>query len=627
VSEPTAAAETVETLVHEAVRAIKAYDLAAAESACRDALALDPHHLPARIFLGSVLLAQERFGEASEAFAALIEREPQEPMHWLNLGTACRGLGAYTEALTAYGRAAALGLDDVALHFNLGITHLDRGDLESAYAVLERARNLEPQDAEITLRYAQAAYRSLRNEAAMAALAHWRTLTGLEPAFLAQIAQLLINLGQQREGKAALEQALAEADGDAGALVVSIETLERINRLDEARVLVERLQQMALPPALEQDLLAARARLAQRAGENAEAEALLRESLRQQPDEALHYTDLFPLAAVLDAQQRHAEAWQTLQDAHRSQLLHLRRQAPALVLGGPPPMLITQHSADPADVAGWTDPEAPSLQDSPVFVLAYPRSGTTLLEMTLDAHPGLQSMDEQPFIQDALAEMRERCSYPQGLGKLGSEDLAQLRANYWARVTGRVQLRPGVRLVDKNPLNILRLPVIRRLFPNASVILAVRHPCDVILSCYMQMFRAPEFALLCNTLASTARGYERTMNFWLQQAALLRPRLHELRYETLVSDFEAETRRLVSFLELPWHDAVLRPGEHARAKGFISTPSYAQVVRPVSSKSVGRWQHYTQAFVPVLPLIRPLLEHWHYPAELPAEGTGTRAAS
>ena len=82
--------------------------------------------------------------------------------------------------------------------------------------------------------------------------------------------------------------------------------------------------------------------------------------------------------------------------------------------------------------------------------------------------------------------------------------LDRVRASYWERVAKKVKLAPGERLVDKNPLNILRLPVIRRVFPHARILLAVRHPCDVLLSCYMQQFRAPDFALLCRSIESLA---------------------------------------------------------------------------------------------------------------------------
>jgi hypothetical protein len=222
-------------------------------------------------------------------------------------------------------------------------------------------------------------------------------------------------------------------------------------------------------------------------------------------------------------------------------------------------------------------------------------------------------MDEQPFVQNSLDDMiAEGISYPENMRALAPSQLDALRARYWERVRRKVRLEPGQRLVDKNPLNILRLPVIRRLFPHAPLILAVRHPCDVMLSCFMQHFRTPDFAFLCSDLQSLAQGYQKTFDFWYRQTELLAPHCMELRYETFARDFAQETRAILEFLALPWNDAVLRPQETARDKRFISTPSYSQVIEPVSSKSVGRWHAYERALTPVLPIIQPYLARWGY---------------
>ena len=188
-----------------------------------------------------------------------------------------------------------------------------------------------------------------------------------------------------------------------------------------------------------------------------------------------------------------------------------------------PDMSVTARGCDAADVAAWDHAGAPSTAESPVFVVGFPRSGTTLLELALDAHPQLKSMDEQRFVQDALDElMAAGADYPQRLRDVSRETFwTRVRARYWERVAKKVKLAPGERLVDKNPLNILRLPVIRRVFPNARILLAVRHPCDVILSCYMQQFRAPDFALLCRSIESLALGFRRTFDYWYAQNALL----------------------------------------------------------------------------------------------------------
>ena len=98
------------------------------------------------------------------------------------------------------------------------------------------------------------------------------------------------------------------------------------------------------------------------------------------------------------------------------------------------------------------------------------------------------------------------------------------------------------------------------------------------------------------------------------QSALLSPATHEVKYETFVADFETQMRAITDFLALPWDASVLKPAARARAKGFISTPSYAQVTEPVNQKSVGRWRAYEEHFTDVLPVLAPYLERWGYAA-------------
>lgn len=204
--------------------------------------------------------------------------------------------------------------------------------------------------------------------------------------------------------------------------------------------------------------------------------------------------------------------------------------------------------------------------------------------------------------------------YPAQLAKLTGEQLDKVRSDYWQRVARKVALQPGQRLIDKNPLNLLRLPIIRRLFPNAHVLLAVRHPCDVILSCFMQHFRAPDFALLCRDIPTLSAGYRKSFGFWYAQQAILQARVMEIRYESFVDSFATQVRDIFEFIEVPWDESVLQPGKRAMEKRFISTPSYSQVVQPVSTRAVGRWRNYQQHFQSSLPILRPLLEKWGYDA-------------
>jgi hypothetical protein len=251
-----------------------------------------------------------------------------------------------------------------------------------------------------------------------------------------------------------------------------------------------------------------------------------------------------------------------------------------------------------------------------MFIVGFPRSGTTLLEQMIEAHPGVRSMDERAFLQDVITRMQSMGypNYPEDLAKLDTAAVSRLRDVYWTCVEGVLKLAPGERLLDKNPLNILKLPLIHRLFPNARIILALRHPCDVVLSNFMQCFHAPAYQILCSSFERLARGYSDAMNLWVAHAQTLDAHILELRYEDLVEDMSAQIDRIAEHLKLENPGALHRYREHAIAKGFISTPSYSQVVEPLSKNAVGRWQRYRDYLEPVLPHLIPAIKRWDYEA-------------
>jgi hypothetical protein len=131
----------------------------------------------------------------------------------------------------------------------------------------------------------------------------------------------------------------------------------------------------------------------------------------------------------------------------------------------------------------------------PVFLVGFPRSGTTLLEQLLDAHEALASFDEQPFLQRLVkAAVEAAGDYGTALTTMDATRVATLRRQYVADIAAAVPDLGSRRAVDKNPLNLIRLPLVEAVLPASSVLFALRHPCDVVLSCYMQSFRAPAFA-------------------------------------------------------------------------------------------------------------------------------------
>ncbi len=585
--------------------------LAEAEAKCLEVLSAHHHHPDALGVLGQVLYARGKHEEAVRVFNALTVMQPSVPEHWRNLGTALRPTRRHDEAIAAFDRALRLAPPSAALLYNLGVLQMERCDYDAADLALRDAIRLAPNDAIMRWALAQCCYERTRNDEALATLENWQQLQGLTPQITAQIAGLLVMLGEMRRAASAIEQLVTNPPLKGRAPVVLVTILERLHRLDEARAILQRLEEQERDPQSQIDWLQISAQLASRAGQHLLALTHLTAALPQHQTYARRCHALFPMAKALDALGRYDEAYATAEEAHRSQVAFI---GAALGKTVDSPSWISRRiarSCEPDDVARWD--EGPPVEQSPIFIVGFPRSGTTLLEQVLDAHPLLQSMDEQPFMMQACAALYEGpLSYPNELGKLNGSALDEIRARYWASVRRKIDLSPAKRLVDKGPLNMTVLPLIRRLFPRACIVLTIRHPCDVLLSCYLQQFRSTDLAMHCRDLPTLARAYDSVFGYWYAQSLLLRPSSYELFYEKLTADFPAQVRQLADFLQLPWHEAMLSPGEHARAKGFISTPSYSQVTEPVTTRSVGRWKHYQRYFEPVLPVLMPWIERWGY---------------
>ncbi|HTD12307.1 MAG TPA: sulfotransferase [Steroidobacteraceae bacterium] len=599
-------------LVNLARQDLAGGQIAAAEEKCMRVLGAHHQHPGALDVLGMVLSSQGRYEEAVRVFNALTLMQPTLAAHWQNLGTVLRPAGRPAQSLAAFERALRLGPPTAGLLYNLGALQMDRLDYRAAHLALRDAVVLAPRDARIRWTYAQCCYDIGHQQEAVTALEDWETLDGLSVEITVSIALLLLTSGAAHLARPALQRLSANPPATGRAAVGFAFLLERLHRLDEARGVLEQLALNDGSLSADSERLAMSAVLADRDGRHEDAHRQLTAALAKQQESAHRYNLLYPLAKACDALGRYEEAYAAAAEAHRSQLAFLERATGKASEAQSQLWALTANECDPDDIALW-ERAGNGMEGSPVFIVGFPRSGTTLLEQTLDAHPLLQSMDEQPFLLQAVARVTDQgIRYPTELGKLNGSDLNDIRAHYWAAVRSRVPLAPDQRLVDKNPMNMVLLPIIRRLFPDASVILAVRHPCDTVVSCFLQDFRS-DLAFLGRDLTSLARAYSRAFGFWYSQWPLLQTRTHELKYEQLTADFAAELDRLCAFLQLPRHEAMLAPGEHARAKGFISTPSYAQVIEPVNARSVGRWKHYERYFSSeALTLLAPWIERWGY---------------
>jgi tetratricopeptide (TPR) repeat protein len=567
------------------------------------------------------LRATQRLDDAMPLFLRLTQLKPQTFEYWNNLGLVAREAGQLETAAHAFQHALVLAPQNADVHYNLGLLYLQQKHWLSARAALLDAVSLAPDFVEARLQAAHACHvcgDNTNEEAMLENVTAWPP----QPAEQAlTLASMLSSLGRQDAAIRTLEQALLPDDTSAHVMRLRLAALraalyERANRLDLAEA---ELAQLPLDevPADESQLMCAswlvHAAVAMRRGDTQRGAALYERILATADDADMQAQAAFGLAAARDKQGQGVQAWQALSRAHEAQLSTARTIVPELMAADSQPLAMASLTVSRAERDNWTALKSPRSEQCPVFVVGFPRSGTTLLEQMLDAHPDFCAMDERAFIHELTERMQlAGQDYPAALAHLTETEADQLRAVYSAMVHRVAPALGKRRLVDKNPLNMLCLPMIARLFPEARIILCLRHPCDVLLSCYMQSFRSPAFMVLCSSLERLARSYVRAFEHWFDQMEVFAPRVLEWRYESVVERFDDHVSRLGHFLDIEGPAPMARFAEHARNKGYISTPSYAQVTQGIHRGAVHRWHAYRDMFEPVLPTLRPIIERLGY---------------
>lgn len=167
-------------------------------------------------------------------------------------------------------------------------------------------------------------------------------------------------------------------------------------------------------------------------------------------------------------------------------------------------------------------------------------------------------------------------------------------------------------IIDKMPLNLVHVPIIAAVFPEAKIILALRHPADSCLSCFMQDFELNSAMMNFTRMATTVQLYDLVMDLWQRCEAHLDLNVQRVRYENLVADLRAEVSPVLEFLGLEWDEAVSDPAAHALARGTIRTPSYSQVTQPIYSSATDRWRRYAPFIADDLPVLEKHIAYFGY---------------
>ncbi len=545
-----------------------------------------------------------RVTEAVWSYERLAHESPGSFDVWNNLGNARHELGDFEGALEAFRTAQQIDPQSSLIHTNIARVMLSKDQHEDACFVLEKAVNLAPNDPRPLLELGRALTNVDQSQAALRALGDAARLDPRDPKIFVAIGLAFNDLSEPPQAERAFKFAI-QADGKHSAAYLNLGIIfEKANRIAELEALIEAAGRAGVTG---DEIAYLQALLASRQGD-AETALAIAQSIQST---AIHPTTRAQFIGQLADRLGQIDiAYRAFEDMNLAMA-----QTP---LGMSTDRTAYQRNIDGLSAqttAAWYDswpkasvePERPS----PAFLVGFPRSGTTLLDTILMGHSAAHVLEEIPLIETVSQEVGD---FDQ-IGTMDAQDIAAMRALYFAELDRLSPPPPGKLVIDKNPLSMIRMPLIHRLFPDAKIILAMRHPCDVVLSCYMQNFKPTTAMAGFLDLTNAARNYDRIFAYWETCMAVLPLTPHMLRYEAMVADVGGTVRPLFDFLGLEWEDQVLDHQKTASARGYIRTPSYAQVTEPVYATASGRWTRYRPWFNEVLPILEPWITRYGYSSD------------
>jgi tetratricopeptide (TPR) repeat protein len=494
-----------------------------------------------------------RLADAETLYRKVQAIYPEHPGVLHGLGLIALGGNRGDDAIALLSRAAKAAPSNGAIRSDLGAANLRQGQYEDAAAAFGAAVRLRPRDVVALLGLGDALSVLGRVDEARAA---FEALCAVDPAHAGGqfgLGNLALQLGDVTTARAHFDRALAVAPRQPKFLRALAETSRFV--AGDAR--------LATMESLARDM----SKL------DSEQKVELHFALAKAYDDLARYDEAFAQLAAGNAIQRQRVAYD-----EGAVAAFFREIAAAFS-----PTLMR-------DRAGAGD-----LSDKPVFVVGMPRSGSTLVEQMLASHPDVFGAGELLFMNDLVAQAP---GYPSGIDALPNTGLKRLGRRYVERLS---LLAPGAkRIVDKLPANFRHLGFIHLALPNAKIVHVRRDPRDICLSCYSKLFLGGlNFVYDLGELGRYYKMYDALMAHWrmvVPEGVLL-----DVQYESLVSDFEPQARKIIEFCGLAWDARCLAFSANQRP---VRTLSQSQVRQPLFANAIGRWRHYERHLGPLLAALR-----------------------
>ena len=566
---------------------------AEAEASFRRALEVAPGDAQCHLNLANILQSQGRHAEAEAAYRAAVRILPQFDAAHFGLANALREQGKFEEAEASYRAVIAIRPDYTDAYFNLGDTLMSQKRAEDAEVCYHQALYLKPDFVEA---YSHLGVSLKKQGRSVEAEGNFRKALALRPDYATahnNLGNALQDQERVAEAEACYRQAISYKSDYAEAYSNLGNTLKSEGRLDEATQALEHA--IALKPDFVEPHFGLSV-LKTYAQDDPHLAIL--EKQRPVVDHLPVETRIrywFALGKAYEDTGRFDESFVAYEQGNRLKhgLLAWDEAEDDAMLEE----LMTVFSKD----FFAARPRPTHAGRAPIFIVGMPRSGTTLLEQILSTHPGVFGAGELRDLNEVVVEAMPDADYrqyPNAVAGFSSEEFRRVADQYAERVWRHAP--DATRITDKMPSNFFYIGMIHLMLPEAKIIHAMRDPMDSCFSCYSRLFNKANvrFAYDLGTLGRYYARYIKLMRHWHE---VLPPgTILDLHYEDMVADTEAQARRVLEYVGLPWDDGCL---EFHRNTRRVKTASLAQVRKPIYKTSVARWKQYEKHLQPLLDIV------------------------
>ena len=585
-------------------------ELEKAKEAYNKALFIKPNYVDAYNNLGNVLKDQGKLEESIKVYTRILELKPDDAAAYSNMGVTLKKQGKLEKAIEAYTKALAIKPDFAEAYNNMGVTLQERGDLEEALKAYNKALATKPDNAETHYNVGNALKDQGKLEGAIEA---YTKALAINPEYVEaynNMGNVLQEYGELEEVIETYNKALSIKPDYVDAWANGAEILEKWNQVEQLEAWLEKAFKVF--DTVPSDVRFMKAKLLWRNEEFKAASNILADIDFETIQEKRKQDYLVLKAKCYEKNNDFDKAYECFfkNSFLKKKSDDYEKYKPETYFQGLESTLTKFKSGAIQTPIGHSKKETDFI---PVFLVGFPRSGTTLLDTILRSHSKIEVVEEQPALSVAKALLENGGYSDLANNIVPPKLLTEARKSYELEFNQHIDgVFSEFVYIDKLPLNLLEVPIIFQLYPQAKFILALRHPMDSILSCWMQNFQLnPAMANMVN-LDRIVEFYCLAMEIFKICRANYNLSVHEIRYEDLLEDLNGETSMLLRFLNLDWEPQMNNYKQTALKRGRIKTPSYSQVVQPIYKDAKYRWLNYRKYLDQYLEEVGPWIDRFRY---------------